>query len=1149
MTSASPNPRHCLPRAARHALLLVAALGLSAVANAYADDWPQWRGRERNGISPERGLLAAWPEGGPSLVWRAEGLGAGFSSVSVADGRIYTMGDRDDRQWVVALSESDGSELWRVEVGPPWVDGYGGPRGTPTVDGERVYAVGTDGDLVAIDAVSGAALWRRSLSRDFGGFMSAGQGVDWRYAESPLVDGDRLIVTPGAADAMMVALDKITGEEIWRAAVPELGELGADGAAYSSIVVSEGAGVRQYVQLVGRGAIGVEAATGRFLWGYNRIANDVANIATPVIDGDHVFVTTGYGTGAALLQLQRDGDAVTAREVWFHGGEVLQNHHGGVVLVDGVLYTGTGHNRGYPIAVRAADGEVLWGPERNAGRNSAAITYADGRLYMRYQSGIMILVEASPAGYVEHGSFPIPDAAEFSWSHPVVANGRLYLREQDRLLSYDVRGNRTATADDDAPALRDAARLGRLEQVRALLAAGVPVDAADDYGSTALAFAARGGHAEVVALLLEAGADPMATDTFYEMSPVVRALWEGHLEIARQLLEAGATDNVQALFAAVEAGDVELARSAVAAAPLQEAVRDRLVEAAGEAGQQEIAELLASAEVDEPEGPAPFDPATLPEYAGTYRDETGEVVVEIEAGDGVLLLREQGGAPRALGPAGGRSFQGVGDEGLMAAFYGRGGTVEGMQLRDGARTVELGPVDPEEAALLRGEPAADRRIDLGADPELRTGEWPGFRGEGASGFRDGAGVPVEWDVETGRNILWTTDVPGIATSSPVVWGDHVFVTTAVSETDDTVRTGLYGDVAPVEDLSPHEFLLLAVHRRSGEVLWQRTVYSGAPLVKRHPKSSQANSSPATDGERVVVLFGTVGRLAAFDFSGELLWQRDIGALDSGWFYDPDFQWGHAASPVIYEDLVIVQADVQEDPHIAAFSLATGETVWKTTRDEIPTFSTPTIYRGAPRDELVTNGTRIRGYDPRTGEELWRLAPNSEVIVGTPVAGRDLVYVTAGYPPIRPIYAVQPGASGDISLPDGADTSEAIAWSKDRGGTYIPTPLLYRGVFYTNANNGRLTAYDARTGEMLYRARIGGTGGSFVASPVAADGRLYFSSEDGVVHVAEAGSEHRHLASNDMGEVIWATPAVTEGVLVVRTLHHLYGIAEDSPGVR
>lgn len=420
--------------------LVVVTLLLAAPATGTApSDWPQWRGPSRNGMSPATGLLAEWPDGGPPLIWRADGLGTGFSSLSVVDGRIFTMGDRDGQQWVIARSEADGRELWSAAVGPPWVDGYGGPRGTPTVDGDSVYALGTDGDLVALDTETGVVRWRRSLTDDFGGFMSAGQGVHWRYAESPLVDGERLIVTPGADEAMIVALDKGDGSEVWRAAVPDLGPLGADGAAYSSVVISEAGGVRQYVQLVGRGAIGVAADDGRFLWGYNRIANDVANIPTPIIDGDRVFVTTGYGTGAALLELRPDGsNGIDAHELWFLGGNELQNHHGGVILHEGVLYTGTGHNRGYPIAVRMADGETLWGPVRNDGEGSAAVTYADGHLYLRYQSGVMILAEATPSGYVEKGSFPIPDAAPFSWSHPVVVNGRLYLREQDHLLAYDV---------------------------------------------------------------------------------------------------------------------------------------------------------------------------------------------------------------------------------------------------------------------------------------------------------------------------------------------------------------------------------------------------------------------------------------------------------------------------------------------------------------------------------------------------------------------------------------------------------------------------------------------------------------------------------------------------------------------------------------
>lgn len=405
---------------------------------ARADGWPQWRGPERNGMSPATGLLDAWPEGGPPLSWRASGLGGGYSSLSLGDGRIYTMGDLGDTQHVIAVRQADGALLWKTPVGPAWEDEYGGPRSTPTTDGDRLYALSTEGVLTCLEAATGKVRWRRSLPEDFGGRMADIRGTDWKFAESPLVDGDRVVVTPGAEDATLVALDKMTGKEVWRAAVPELGEAGADGAAYSSVVVSEAGGIRQYVQLIGRGVVGIEAATGRFLWGYNRVANDVANIPTPIVDGDRVFASSGYGTGAVLLRLSRDGDGIRAEEVYFLPGSTFQNHHGGLILSDGYIYSGTGHNKGFPISLRLADGEVAWGPVRNDGRGSAAVTYADGDLYMRYQDGLMVLVEATPKGYREKGSFQIPDVANFSWSHPVVADGKLYLREQDNLFCYDL---------------------------------------------------------------------------------------------------------------------------------------------------------------------------------------------------------------------------------------------------------------------------------------------------------------------------------------------------------------------------------------------------------------------------------------------------------------------------------------------------------------------------------------------------------------------------------------------------------------------------------------------------------------------------------------------------------------------------------------
>ncbi len=350
------------------------------------------------------------------------------------------MGDVAEKQHVFALSEADGSVLWKTEVGDPWQDDYGGPRSTPTVDGDHAYVVTTGGEVVALDTATGAEKWRRNLPNDYDGQLMLAMGTyQWRFAESALVDGNKLIATPGHRDAALVALDKLTGEEIWRTELPRLGDAGKDGAGYSSVVVSEACGRRQYVQLIGRGVIGVDAETGEFLWGYNRVANKVANIATPIISGNYVFASTGYGTGAALLEISCEGDVPEAREVYFIEPETFQNHHGGMILLDGVVYTGTGHNKGFSIAVALEDGSVKWGPIRNDGKNSAAIAYADGRIYMRYQDGLVLLIEATPNDYIEHGSFRIPDPQKPSWPHPVVAEGRLYLREQNHLNAYDVR--------------------------------------------------------------------------------------------------------------------------------------------------------------------------------------------------------------------------------------------------------------------------------------------------------------------------------------------------------------------------------------------------------------------------------------------------------------------------------------------------------------------------------------------------------------------------------------------------------------------------------------------------------------------------------------------------------------------------------------
>ena len=427
----------------------------------------------------------------------------------------------------------------------------------------------------------------------------------------------------------------------------------------------------------------------------------------------------------------------------------------------------------------------------------------------------------------------------------------------------------------------------------------------------------------------------------------------------------------------------------------------------------------------------------------------------------------------------------------------------------------------------------------------RAQNWPQFRGAGASGVAEGKPAPAKWDAVKAENVRWKTPIPGLGHSSPVVWGDKVFVTTAVTTAPkQETRYGLYGDVEPVKDDPKHTWKVYALDKRTGKVLWERVAYEGLPKVKRHPKSTHADSTPATDGKTVVTLFGSHG-LYAYDTSGKLLWKQDLGVLDSGWFYDPDYQWEHGSSPVIYKNLVIVQADIQKGSFIAAYDLKTGRQVWKTLREgELPGWGTPTVYEGKTRAELVTTGAKyVRGYDPLTGKELWRLGPMSEITTPTPFAAHDLIFVASGYAPVQPIYAIRPGANGDISLKDDKESSEFVAWSKKRGGPYMPTPVVYGDLLYTVSNQGVVTAYQAKTGERVYQQRIADRGGAFTASPVAADGKVYLSSEDGEIFVFKAGPKHELLSVNPMGEVLMATPAISDGMLIVRGVNHVFAVSD------
>lgn len=427
--------------------------------------------------------------------------------------------------------------------------------------------------------------------------------------------------------------------------------------------------------------------------------------------------------------------------------------------------------------------------------------------------------------------------------------------------------------------------------------------------------------------------------------------------------------------------------------------------------------------------------------------------------------------------------------------------------------------------------------------------WPQFRGPGATGVADGHPLPEKFSTEKKENVVWRTPIPGLSVSSPIVWGNTVYVTTAISSDPNAkLRHGLYGDVEPSKDVSVHTWKVYALDKRTGKILWEQVAHTGVPRTKRHPKSSQASATPATDGKYVVAFFGSEG-LYTYDTNGKLLWKKDLGALNAGWFYDPDYEWGTASSPIIWRNMVIVQCDIQENSFIAAFDIKTGKQLWRTDRDEIPSWPTPTVVEIGAKPELVTQATKfIRGYDPLTGKELWKLGPNSEVTAPTPFAAGGLIYITNGYRIIQPIYAIKPGASGDISLNGDATSNDSIAWSTKRGGPYMPTPVVYGDYLYVCNNQGVVTAYEAKTGNQVYQERLGGRGGAFTASVVAGDGKLYFTSEDGDVFVVKAGPKYELLASNKIDEVILATPAISDGLLIFRGMASLVAIGMPAPSL-
>ena len=417
-------------------LVAVAAATLAPAAELQVkpSDWPQFRGLNRDAVAPEKGLMQSWPENGPPKAWTVSGLGGGYSTVAVVDGVIFGTGKRGNQEFLFALNEQDGSERWATPFADSRKVGYNeGTRSTPTYANGKVYAVACDGTLVCADATTGKQLWSVNFVHDFGGKVQA-----WGYSESVLVDEGKVIATPASPQAAMVALNADTGKLIWKTAVPNPGGAGGYASAVKTVV----GGVPMYINLLGKtgGVVGVHAKTGKLLWQYTKIMNGTANIPSPIVSGDLVFASTGYADGgSALLKLIPSRTGVRVEELKYYTAKELQNHHGGMVLVDGYVYMGRGHNNGLPSCVELKTGKIMWAEDAGAfrGSGSAAVAYADNRLYFRYQNGVMALIAAKPKEYDPISAFKIPQpSGKPSWPHPTIANGKLYIRDQDKLHCY-----------------------------------------------------------------------------------------------------------------------------------------------------------------------------------------------------------------------------------------------------------------------------------------------------------------------------------------------------------------------------------------------------------------------------------------------------------------------------------------------------------------------------------------------------------------------------------------------------------------------------------------------------------------------------------------------------------------------------------------
>ncbi|MEM7783320.1 MAG: PQQ-binding-like beta-propeller repeat protein [Planctomycetota bacterium] len=724
--------------------------------------------------------------------------------------------------------------------------------------------------------------------------------------------------------------------------------------------------------------------------------------------------------------------------------------------------------------------------------------------------------------------------------------------------------------DDQAVTDREfwaAARNGALEKVKQAVESGLEVDVKTQYGATALFFACDQGHLEVVRFLLDKGADPNAKDTFYQATPVTWAQSKNRKEIIVELLKSGANGADQVLESAVNQKDTEYVQNVLKANVCDnEALvkaRDAALDIDDEAVKSKILALFQPFELPEPERIS-VSTEVLKRYVGTYTNDQFEMNVTLK--DDKLRLAIATGEPSPLKVVSETEFSLAGN---TITFETQDNKVTALVAKFGDNEVTMKPKAAAPKSETETKPSSESKGSESSataskqtkespkfgpsssksraeDLAVSSSNWPGFRGNGSRGVADGQNPPVQWslDEDDPKNFLWKAEVPGLGLSCPTIWEDKIYLTSAVAEGEEGgLKIGLYGDVASVDEDREYEFKIFCYSRTNGKLLWERTSNKAKPAVKRHAKSSHANPTVATDGNYVIAFFGSEG-LYCYSPTGELLWNRDLGFLDSGWFYDPGYQWGFGSSPIVREGKVIVQCDIQDQSFVAAIDLKTGEELWRTEREEIPGWASPLVHQFDNVTMLITSGTKsARGYNVDDGSLLWSLEGHSEIVVPTPNVAHGLIYVASGYSPIQPIYAIKPSARGNITLEEDTTTNGSIPWSVKRGGPYMPSPIIYGDYLYCCANSGILSCYRAKTGELVYKKRMktGGGGLSFTASPLAADGHLYLTAEDGRVLVVKAGPEYELVETNRVNESVLATPAISKNAIYFRTQNSLIAV--------